>query len=357
MLKGIFLTRKVDFVRHPLPIGDPQIGPTFQTHPAESRFELMDRLNATGINGMEPQTTFVEDRPWHTLDVDATERLFNTSPKGLAPEEAHRRLAQHGPNEIEKEKRTRWWKSLLHQFADPLIYILLVAAILTLVLQEYTDTGVILTVVFINAIIGFTQERRAEQAMTALADLSAPRCEVIRTSGEEDIASRDLVPGDVVVLTSGVRVPADIRLFRVQDLQVDESALTGESLSAHKSPQMLELDSLVPGDQLNMVFSGTVVTRGRGWGYVVRTGTQTELGRIATAIREVGETATPLQETMIRFGKQIALAVIRAATGRRAGRWIHSCGPPGDARSGTYGGDGCRPGRSHRRHSRHHAHR
>lgn len=247
---------------------------------------------------------------WHTLEADDAARRLRTSTAGLDPGEAARRLEEYGPNEIEHEKETPWWMLLLHQFTDPLIYILLVAALLTLSMRDYSDTGVILAAVLLNAIIGFTQERRAQQAMRALQDLSAPHCEVVRGSGVHEIASRDLVPGDVVVLTSGSRVPADLRLFRVQDLHVDESLLTGESVPVHKSTEALAGDTRVPGDQFNIAISGTVVTRGRGWGYTIRTGRRTELGRIATAIREVGVTATPLQEKMVRFGKQIAMAVL-----------------------------------------------
>lgn len=260
---------------------------------------------------METETLqAVTERPWHTLDIRETERLLNTSSTGLTPAEAARRLIHYGPNEIKREKEIPWWETLLHQFTDPLIYILLIAAVVTAGLQHFTDTSVILAVVLINAGIGFTQERRAQQAMRSLADLSAPKSEVLRTSGLQEIASRDLVPGDIVVLTSGTRVPADLRLFHVQDLHIDESALTGESLAVRKSVEPLEGDTRVPGDQFNMVFSGSTVTRGRGWGYVVRTGTQTELGRIATAIRKVGDTATPLQEKMVVFGKQVASTVI-----------------------------------------------
>ncbi len=249
-------------------------------------------------------------RPWHTLAPEEIERILETSAEGLPPEEAARRLEVYGPNFIEREKRTPWWKVLLHQFTDPLIYILLIAATLTLALGDYTDTGVIFAAVLLNAIIGFTQERKAQQAMRALEDLSAPHCEVVRTDGVHEIASRDLVPGDVVALTSGARVPADLRLFRVQDLHIDESPLTGESLPATKAVETLRGDTRVAGDQHNMGFSGTVVTRGRGWGYVVRTAGETELGRIATAIRAVGHTTTPLQDRMAVFGKQIAFAIL-----------------------------------------------
>ena len=251
--------------------------------------------------------------PWHTLTVEEVERGLAAGPGGLTEEEAAARLAQYGPNEVEAEEETPWWTLLLHQFTDPLIYILLVAALVTLVLRDYTDTGVILAVVLLNALIGFVQERRAQQAMRALAQMSAPRAEVIRDGMPHEVPSRELVPGDRVVLTSGVRVPADLRLVEARDLEADESALTGESLPVRKRTEALESETLVPGDQLNMGFAGTVITRGRGRGTVVRTGTETELGRIATSVREIGQTAAPLQETMGRFGRRIGLAILGLA--------------------------------------------
>jgi len=178
------------------------------------------------------------------------------------------------------------------------------------VLRDFVDTGVILAVVTLNALIGFVQEIRARQAMRALARLSAPLAEVIRRGEPATVPSRDLVPGDVVALTSGTRVPADLRLIRVQDLQVDESALTGESAAVRKGTSPLESESLVPGDQTNLVFAGTIVTRGRGRGVVVRTGGGTELGQIAAAVHRIGETATPLQETMEQLARRVGAAVL-----------------------------------------------
>lgn len=266
-------------------------------------------------------------RPWYAIEADEAARLLETSPAGLSPEEAARRLAVFGPNVIEREELDPWWRILVRQFTDPLIYILLIAAALTLLLRDFSDTGVILVAVALNAIIGYTQERRAQQAMRALASLSAPRCEVVRGGRVVEIPSRDVVPGDVVVLTSGTRVPADARLFRVQDLHVDESAFTGESIPVRKSAATIERDGVVPGDQLDMVFSGTIVTRGRGWGYVVRTGARTELGQIATAIRRVGETAAPLQEKMARFGKQVGVAIVLLAVAIGAIGLVRGMGP------------------------------
>lgn len=247
---------------------------------------------------------------WHTLPQSEVEAALRTGPDGLAQDEAARRLERHGPNEVEQERETPWWALLLHQFRDPLIYILLVAAVVTLLLEDYTDTGVILAVVLLNAVIGFTQEARAQQAMRALAELSAPHAEALRDGATHDVPSRELVPGDVVLLAAGARVPADIRLTRTTDLQVDESALTGESVASEKGTEALEEEGLVPGDQANMVFAGTVVTRGRGRGIVVRTGAATELGQIAQSVREIGHTATPLQRKVERFGRAVGWAVL-----------------------------------------------
>src|SRR5690606_30108396 len=150
--------------------------------------------------------------------------------------EAERRLSAYGPNEIAAEEATSRWTLLVSQFRDPLIYILLAAAAVTLAVQHYVDAGVILAVVLINAVIGYVQEGRAEQAMRALSRLAAPGAEVVRDGRTRHVRARDLVPGDVVLLASGSRVPADLRLLTEVDLRVDESALTGESIAAHKDP-------------------------------------------------------------------------------------------------------------------------
>jgi cation-transporting ATPase F len=161
-------------------------------------------------------------------------RQLGTSPDGLSLEEARRRLHQFGANEIEGIKPISIPALILHQFASPLIYILLAAAVVTLLLGEYIDTAVIAAVLALNATIGFIQEYRAEKSVRALMQLTAPHARVIRDGKEYDIESRELAPGDVVLLESGVRVPADIRLFQATALQVDESMLTGESVAVYK---------------------------------------------------------------------------------------------------------------------------
>ena len=250
---------------------------------------------------------------WYALATDAVNTRLATGKDGLTNREAAERLARFGPNAVESEREDPWWTLALHQLRDPLIYILLFAAGVTFLLRDYTDTGVILAAVVLNGVIGFVQEYRARQAMRALARLSAPRAVVIREGTERQIASKDLVPGDVVVLASGSRVPADLRLTYARELEVDESALTGESMAVSKSTEPLSGDSLVPGDQTNMAFSGTIATRGRGQGIVVRTGAYSELGRIASAMHAVRHTETPLQLKFARLGRRVALLVLGLA--------------------------------------------
>jgi magnesium-transporting ATPase (P-type) len=216
-------------------------------------------------------------------------------------------------DEIEEERLQTPWELLVHQFRDPLIYILLAAAAVTLVLRDYIDTGVILAVLLLNALIGYLQESRAQREMAALARLAAPRAEVLRDGAPRSVPSRELVAGDVVLLASGARVPSDLRLLAVRALEIDESALTGESLPARKTTEPLDAEFLVPGDQTNLAFAGTVVTRGRGRGVVVRTGRATEIGRITQAVRAQAAVATPLQERIERFGRKVGLVVVGLA--------------------------------------------
>ncbi len=249
-------------------------------------------------------------RAWHILTHEDVLELLDAKPGGLSSDEAAQRLERYGRNEVEAERLTPWWSILLHQFRDPLIYILLIAAAITFVIGDLVDGGVIMAVVIINAIIGFTQEYRAREAMSALQKMSAPTAEVSRDGRAMTIPAVELVPGDIVNLTSGDRVPADIRLLKVRELEADESALTGESLAVRKTVDAIDEELLVPGDQTNIAFSGTVVTRGRGRGVVIRTGAASELGRIATSMREMAETVTPLQQKFDTLGTRIGIAVL-----------------------------------------------
>ncbi len=247
---------------------------------------------------------------WHVLAPERALEVLDSHAQGLASDEAARRLEQYGRNEVEGERATPWWCILLHQFRDPLIYILLIAAAITFIIGDLVDAGVIMAVVLINAAIGFTQEYRAQEAMGALQKMSAPTAEVVRGGRQARIPAAELVPGDIINLTSGDRVPADVRLLQVRELEADESALTGESLAVRKTVDALEEELLVPGDQTNTAFAGTVITRGRGRAIVVRTGAASELGRIATAMREMTATETPLQRKFDTLGTRIGIAVL-----------------------------------------------
>jgi len=248
--------------------------------------------------------------PWWHLPVDEVEGRLGSRVDGLSSEEAARRLLEFGPNRIRAEEVAPWWSLVLHQFRDPLIYILLAAAGVTLAIRDYLDAAVIMAVVLLNALIGFIQEYRAQQAMRALAQMSAPRAEVLRDAQLRSIPAEELVPGDVVRLTSGSRVPADLRLFRVTDLEVDESALTGESLPVRKQTGLVLSDDPVVGDQVNLAFGATMVSRGRGRGLVIRTGARTEVGRIAEAVIAAAGGKTPLQEEVHSFGKRVGFALL-----------------------------------------------
>jgi P-type Ca2+ transporter type 2C len=250
------------------------------------------------------------DRVWHTLSTEEAQGALDASPQGLTPEEAARRLERYGPNRVESEKKAAWWKLLLHQVRDPLIYILIVAAVVALLIGEHIDAGVIAVVVVVNGIIGFVQEMKASRAMEALARMSAPRAMVVRDGEEREIPAEEVVPGDIVRLESGTRVPADLRLLQVRELEVDESALTGESLPARKTTDALAEENLVSGDRTNLAFSGTTVTRGRARGLVIRTGERSELGRIAGEMRRVGQMKTPIQEKVGRLAKWIGVGVL-----------------------------------------------
>jgi magnesium-transporting ATPase (P-type) len=256
---------------------------------------------------IETPETLREFAP-HALPAEAVAQRLGTSPDGLSVEEARRRLQQFGANEIEAIKPISIPALILHQFASPLIYILLAAAVVTLLLGDYIDTAVIAAVLVLNATIGFIQEYRAEKSVRALMQLTAPHARVIRDGAEHDIESRALAPGDVVLLESGVRVPADIRLFQATALQVDESMLTGESVAVYKQVAPIPADAPL-GDRANMVFSGTIVASGRGRGYVVATGAHTELGKIAGSMREQRVDETPLQARMRRFAHTVGMVI------------------------------------------------
>jgi Ca2+-transporting ATPase len=250
---------------------------------------------------------------WYQQDNQEIFSQLHTSEHGLSDAQAAELLQRHGPNLIAEPERISKIKLFLHQFASPLIYILMLAAIITIYLQEYKDSSVIIVVVLFNAFIGFFQEFKAEKSVLALKEMAAPKARVLRQGHEREIPSELLVPGDVVILDSGVKVPADVRLFRTVELRVDEAILTGESLPVTKTSAALPEENLTPGDQKNMAFLGTVVLMGRGRGVVVETGGRTILGSIAEEVRRLAPTRAPLQQKFDRFANYLGLIVLAAA--------------------------------------------
>lgn len=245
---------------------------------------------------------------WHALTVADVERSLGTGSAGLGPEEVSARRLAHGPNRLEETPPTPWWVLLSHQFASPLIFILVIAAVVTVLLGEFIDAAVIAAALALNATIGFTQESRAEASVRGLMQLVSPRARVVRGGREHEVDSADLVPGDLVLLESGVRIPADIRLVAVAALEIDESLLTGESKPVRKRTDPLPADTGT-SDRGNMAYAGCVVTSGRGRGYVVATGMRTELGAIARSVREEEAPETPLQRRMARLAHLIGVVV------------------------------------------------
>jgi len=262
---------------------------------------------------------------FHQLHSEEVLRLLDVDLKsGLAGEEVKHRQAKFGLNRITARRGTPAWVKFLQQFNQPLVYILLAAVGVTAFLGEWVDSGVIFGVVFINAIVGFLQEAKAEKAIESLSRLVATETTVRRDGSKQRVHSEQLVPGDVVLLQAGDRVPADLRLFHVKSLQVDESALTGESVPVHKHSDPLALDTVL-ADRKNLAFTGTLVTAGQGEGVVWATGDQTETGHIATLISEAVDLSTPLTKKIAHLSKLLlwvilALAVATFAIGVARGQ-------------------------------------
>lgn len=252
------------------------------------------------------------DPTWYQLDGDEVLARLQASERGLTSEEAQRRFEQYGPNKLAEAKKPGAILRFLAQFNNVLIYVLLACAFITYGLDHRFDSLVILAVVLANAIIGFLQEGKAEKAMAAIHRILALRATVIRDETRQGIEGIKLVPGDIVILEPGDKVPADLRLLQSFDLQIDEAILTGESVPVDKLTTPV-LPGAALGDQSGMAFSGTLVTSGQGMGVVVGTGTRTELGRISDLIASVDELTTPLVRQMNIFAKWLTAAILLVA--------------------------------------------
>ena len=249
------------------------------------------------------------DARWETLEVQEVFELLHASETGLSSDEAHRRLAEVGPNVLAAEEKIKIFSIMLHQFRSPLIYVLLVAAVVTFFLNEFIDMSVILAVVVLNGVIGFVQEVKAEQGIRSLKKMVQAKARALRDRREKKLPGSELVPGDVVYLAAGMRVPADLRLIYSLDLGIDESMLTGESLPSDKRTEKLSEENLTPGDRKNIAFMGTTVVYGRGRGVVVETARRTVIGDIAEKVQEVPFGKAPLQKNLDNFAKFLSWTV------------------------------------------------
>lgn len=253
------------------------------------------------------------EEKWHTRSLDEVGRLLGCAPQnGLEEAEAARRLETFGPNRLSDRGGVPVWKRFLLQFHQPLIYILLAACVITAVLQEWVDASVIFGVVLINAVIGFIQESKAEGSIEALGRMMITEATVRRGGRKRRVPSADIVPGDVVLLRSGDRVPADLRLIEVRHLHCDESSLTGESLAVGKHTDPLP-EELALADRKNQAYAGTLVTAGQGAGLVWATGDATETGRIAQLISSATPISTPLTQKITHFSRLLLWVILGLA--------------------------------------------
>jgi Ca2+-transporting ATPase len=253
----------------------------------------------------------METKPnnWYNLSAEEALTGFNSSRDGLSPEEAARRLEEYGLNELREVKKISPWVILLEQFKSFLIIILLAAVALSALLGEVVDAIVIFIIILFAAGLGFIQEYRAERSMEALKKMTAPTASTLRGGREMEIAARELVPGDIVFIKTGDRMPADARLLEAVNLKTEEASLTGESVSVDKNIKPVSGEAGV-GDRKNMVFAGTTAAYGRGTALVTATGMDTEFGMIARLLQEVEEEKTPLQVNLDRMGKWIAAGAL-----------------------------------------------
>ena len=252
----------------------------------------------------------MQTKPWHVLTVDEAFQQSESQSGGLTDADAAQRLQQYGPNELQAAHRVSPWEILLEQFKNVLVIILLVATALSLFLGHGIESVVIAIIVLFAVGLGFVQEYRAERAIEALRQMAAPTATVVRNGVESKIPARAVVPGDVIVLHTGDRIPADARLIEAINLQVEEAALTGESVPVEKHTRALENDELPVGDRKNMVYAGTAATYGRGRALVAATGMQTEFGKIAQMLQSIEVGRTPLQQNLDRVGIVLARAAL-----------------------------------------------
>jgi len=258
----------------------------------------------------ESEDTKQHEHEWHTLSPEQVLKHFEVRDNGLTTEEAKKRLAEYGPNQLKEAPRPSFLQTLWEQLNNFVVILLIIASVISALLGDYVEAAAIMAIVVLNAVLGIVQERRAEEALAALKKLAAPDAQVMRDGHRKSIPGYELVPGDVVFLEAGNFIPADIRLLEAINLRVEEASLTGESLAVQKNAASV-LEKNVPlGDRKNTAFMGTVVSYGRGRGVVTSTGMHTQLGLIATMLQNVETEETPLQRRLDQLGKSLSVAAL-----------------------------------------------
>ncbi|GGI97436.1 calcium-transporting ATPase [Alicyclobacillus cellulosilyticus] len=268
------------------------------------------------------------EKNWHSLAAQDCLALLSTTPEGLTPEEAEARRRRYGSNQLMEGEKLSLLTVFFNQFRDFMILVLIAATLISGLLQEYTDAVTILAIILLNGILGFLQEVRAERSLAALKELTAPTAKVRRAGRVEVVPARDLVPGDIVILEGGDRIPADGRLLVTHGFDVEESALTGESLPVHKQANLYVDPVASLGDRRNMVYMGTMATRGKAEMVVTETGMNTEMGKIAGLMQQSEEMLTPLQRRLDQLGRvlvwvALAITVLVVITGVLHGQDVY----------------------------------
>ncbi len=273
------------------------------------KFRMASLFSRQGRHDPKPDTP---PKDWHAQSAKSALDDLHSRLDGLSSAEASERLDRYGPNRLPEPKTRGPLLRFLNQFHNVLIYVLIVAGVVTGILGHWVDAGVIFGVVVINAVIGFMQEGKAENALRAIRQMLSPNAIVVRNGRKVKIPADQLVPGDVVMLQSGDKVPADLRLLQAKGLQAQEAVLTGESIAVDKSIDPVEAKALL-GDRHCMAFSGTLITHGQGTGLVIATAVDTEIGHISTLVSEVQTLATPLLRQMAEFGRWLSGAILALA--------------------------------------------
>ncbi|MDX1634003.1 MAG: cation-transporting P-type ATPase [Marinobacter sp.] len=267
-----------------------------------------------------------KDTPWHACSAEDTCKQLDTSKDGLSRTEAKERLQEHGPNQLRQTQGRPWWQRLLAQFNNILIMILLIAGVAAALLGRYVDSAAIFAVVLINAAVGFIQEGKAEKALQSIKGMLSPEARVRRDGEQESVPAEDLVPGDVVLLESGDRVPADLRLLSATRCRMEEAPLTGESEPVNKGTEAVDEDTDL-AERSSMAYASTLCVHGACEGVVVATAMDTQIGHISEMIEQVEEIQTPLQKQLDQFGKVLAVGILGVAAAMAAfGVLVHGLG-------------------------------